>query len=47
MDTFVLLITVFLLILVLGMQIQISDMAKKIDELLGTKPKSDPKLKSS
>jgi ABC-type transport system involved in multi-copper enzyme maturation permease subunit len=39
MDTFTLLITVFLLILVLGMQIQIGDMTKKIDELLGTKPK--------
>jgi len=39
MDTFTLLITVFLLILVLGMQIQISDMTKKIDELVGTKPK--------
>lgn len=40
MDTFTLLVTVFLLILVLGMQIQISDMTKKIDELLGTKPKT-------
>ena len=39
MDTFTMLITVFLLILVLGMQIQISDMTKKIDELVGTKPK--------
>ena len=35
MDTVVLLITVFVLVLVLGMQIQIGDMNKKIDELLG------------
>jgi hypothetical protein len=45
MDTFTLLITVFLLILVLGMQIQIGDMTKKIDDLLGIKPKSKPKPK--
>ena len=42
MDTLTLIITVFLLLLVLGMQIQIGDMNKKIDELLGKKPK--PKL---
>jgi hypothetical protein len=45
MDTFTLLVTVFLLILVLGMQIQIGDMSKKIDELLGTKSKAKPKQK--
>jgi preprotein translocase subunit SecG len=45
MDTFTLLVTVFLLILVLGMQIQISDMTKKIDDLLGTKPKPGQKSK--
>lgn len=45
MDTFTLLVTVFLLILVLGMQIQIGDMSKKIDELLGTGAKPKPKLK--
>jgi hypothetical protein len=42
MDTLTLIITVFLLLLVLGMQIQIGDMNKKIDELLGKKSK--PKL---
>jgi len=35
MNTVVLLITVLVLLLVLGMQIQISDMNKKIDELIG------------
>ena len=45
MDTFTLLVTVFLLILVLGMQIQISDMSKKVDDLLGIKPKSGQKMK--
>jgi len=45
MDTFTLLITVFLLILVLGMQIQISDMTKKVDELFGKKFKPNAKQK--
>jgi hypothetical protein len=45
MDTFTLLITVFLLILVLGMQIQISDMIKKVDELFGKKSKRNAQQK--
>lgn len=40
MDTFTLIITVFLLVLVLGMQIQISDMNKKVDELISKKGKA-------
>lgn len=39
MTSIVLLITVLVLILVLGMQIQVNNMNKKIDELIGGKPK--------
>ena len=39
MDTALLLVIVFVLFLILGMQIQVSNMSKKIDELIGGKGK--------
>jgi hypothetical protein len=39
MNTALLIVLAFVLFLILGMQIQVSNMCKKIDELIGTRPK--------
>jgi hypothetical protein len=39
MDTVLLIVLAFVLFLILGMQIQVSNMSKKIDELIGGKRK--------
>jgi len=39
MNTALLMVLAFVLFLILGMQIQVSNMSKKIDELIGTRRK--------